>query len=1167
MRLERLDLVRYGHFTDFSLNLGEKPGTADFHLVYGANEAGKSTIRNAYLDLLYGISARTPYNFKHPNEALEVGASFIFDDARHNFVRVRKNKQSLLGADRNPVSEAGLAAALGGIGREAYCNMFSLDEHSLQEGGESILRSEGDLGELLFSAAAGMSGLSAALEGVRDEADGYYKARARSHRLAVGKAKLRDLDVEIRERDLQASAYDALVKDEAGKRAAYDQAKSERDRDANRAVRLHALLEAYEAWREHDAHAADWDALKHTPDLPDGWLEEAEEMSRRSAAMEAKKTTADETIIAAQEAIDQIPNDPTILSLSKDIERLTGEDLEARYRAAKDIAQRERDRTVAASAVSNALKQLGQPEGTEPEALMLTAAEEGRLTELMEQRGTFEAAHQAAEEDQARARARLQKAQTDLGAFKDLLDLAMLAARVTAIRADYDAGELRRAERDVVAAQSALDVAMARLKPWRGDVAGIVALNPPDHGRIDSLKAEDRAIAEERAALNRERQRLTNEKALYDAEIRTRRAVDGVIDDAAADAARKARDEAWVAHVALIDGDPLADQKPLQDSAAGFTAAMVTDDRIRENRARHATEVAALRTATIEASKRATELQNADANERALDERAGKNVSAVAALMQDLGLPDDTLLSTIDGWLDRRGETLAAATALTSAKSARSEHLARRDQAMKVLRPAMTDAGIDVDGSELDDWLTDCDTALAEWSERNAAKQEAERRLEDARDEEQASAARLKRAAAELDTWGKAWSQTLQASWIGASAPAASSAQAAEILKVLARLASDTNAMRQLEARIQSMTEDRAAFTEEVRRLAHAAEAPFDADDPLITADALRERLRTAEENEIRRKGRLTELETAKAGRKKAMNDLNAEAARFADMTAVFQADDWKHLLAAMRRSQDKERLSIDIDRLERRIVSTLNASDFTAAAALLQDELGTPAQVEEVRAEHHRLGADAEAVAAHVTELFHDWKTAEKALSSVAGDAEVARLEEQKRATLLAIEDDARTFLRLAAGVMVVDRALVAYRDVHRSAMMRQASEAFAAITRGAFAGLSAVPGKDSEVLVGVRSSGGSILASEMSRGTRFQLFLALRVAGHSEFSKQRGALPFFADDIMEPFDDDRTAETFSLLQQMATRGQVVYFTHHRHLCGIAKDVCEGNVAIHDLP
>ena len=65
--------------------------------------------------------------------------------------------------------------------------------------------------------------------------------------------------------------------------------------------------------------------------------------------------------------------------------------------------------------------------------------------------------------------------------------------------------------------------------------------------------------------------------------------------------------------------------------------------------------------------------------------------------------------------------------------------------------------------------------------------------------------------------------------------------------------------------------------------------------------------------------------------------------------------------------------------------------------------------------------------------------------------------------------------------------------------------------------------PGKDGETLIALSAGGGSKAAGELSKGTRFQLYLALRVAGYHEFVRSRSAVPFVADDIMEAFDDFR--------------------------------------------
>jgi uncharacterized protein YhaN len=130
---------------------------------------------------------------------------------------------------------------------------------------------------------------------------------------------------------------------------------------------------------------------------------------------------------------------------------------------------------------------------------------------------------------------------------------------------------------------------------------------------------------------------------------------------------------------------------------------------------------------------------------------------------------------------------------------------------------------------------------------------------------------------------------------------------------------------------------------------------------------------------------------------------------------------------------------------------------------------------------------------------------------------------------------------------------------------MMARASNAFRTISRGAYAKLATQPDKDTEILVAVGAGGSSQEAPKLSKGTRFQLYLALRVAGYHEFAQTRTTVPFIADDIMETFDDFRAEEAFGLFGEMASVGQVIYFTHHQHLLEIVRKVCPG-AKIHHL-
>ena len=70
MKLLRLDLTAYGVFTNRSIVLDP---SKSFHLIYGLNEAGKSTALHAVHDLFFGIPGQTSYNFRHDYKQLRIG--------------------------------------------------------------------------------------------------------------------------------------------------------------------------------------------------------------------------------------------------------------------------------------------------------------------------------------------------------------------------------------------------------------------------------------------------------------------------------------------------------------------------------------------------------------------------------------------------------------------------------------------------------------------------------------------------------------------------------------------------------------------------------------------------------------------------------------------------------------------------------------------------------------------------------------------------------------------------------------------------------------------------------------------------------------------------------------------------------------------------------------
>src|SRR5580658_8361000 len=102
MRLASLKLERYGCFRDKELVF--RPG-ASLHLVFGENEAGKSTSLAAIADLLFGIEPRTSYDYLYPGQ-LSLGGTIVTDSGQEfTFKRRKGTKNTLLDVNGKPIAE------------------------------------------------------------------------------------------------------------------------------------------------------------------------------------------------------------------------------------------------------------------------------------------------------------------------------------------------------------------------------------------------------------------------------------------------------------------------------------------------------------------------------------------------------------------------------------------------------------------------------------------------------------------------------------------------------------------------------------------------------------------------------------------------------------------------------------------------------------------------------------------------------------------------------------------------------------------------------------------------------------------------------------------------------------------------------------------------------
>src|SRR5690606_2654157 len=201
--------------------------------------------------------------------------------------------------------------------------------------------------------------------------------------------------------------------------------------------------------------------------------------------------------------------------------------------------------------------------------------------------------------------------------------------------------------------------------------------------------------------------------------------------------------------------------------------------------------------------------------------------------------------------------------------------------------------------------------------------------------------------------------------------------------------------------------------------------------------------------------------------------DLALHDSRKLEMTSFFGVETLTELQQALDAVAQRNRIEEELERVNRQILTETQAENLDSGLELLGSEDRSALQQELAE-----LEARLEDLELRAKNLFAERARAADRLEAVGGDDAVLRIEAQRGTLLLEMEEQALRYLRLRSGSLIAEHAIRAYRDKHRSAMMQRASDAFRLMTRGDYTGLTTMPEKDREVLIGLPANGGSKLA-----------------------------------------------------------------------------------------
>lgn len=1142
MRIERLSLDFFGHFTGKALDFGKSGQGSDFHLIYGPNEAGKTTTMEAYLRLLYGFPHREPYAFQHQRQNLRVSGLLDTGGETHLFTRLPSRSGNLRGAADAALPETAIASHLGGLSLEDYRNLLCLDDDTIEKGGEDIANAQGDIGRLLFSAAAGVADLNAVLEQARTEAGRLYKKRASTTRVAELKRELVEIDSAIRDMDVSANAWRKLR--DALDAARGEEASARDGRDALRAEQAHvaALRRALPCLAELDRLMDEVAEFADYPDKIDINPEKLVTMMTERAQAEAELERLQRRLDSTETALAALVLDEDRLALGEQLDSLD-EQRSRMQTAVSDLPRRRRALEDALTDMTHLAQDLGAPAECDVTRLVTSPSEIAMLEDLRDKMREAGAAREAGAQEITALSSRMAEAEEALGALQDappaqtgLIDLL----------ARFDADALAP---DVAAARQAIASAdVARCEALDTLTVGTCRFDTLPDCPIDPSTAAD--LAARHADLTEHMTRAADREAQFDEDIAAMEAKIahlsnslGVASDDEARAACTRRDTLWQGH-----RDALTAQ-----SADLFAPAMRRVDEIEAARLAHATEIGELRKLDQDAADaRARVAKSADQRERH-GQQAHQIEAQVNAVTTAIGLPvlspaafsDWTALHAKALFAERKRDALARRHQDTLD---RAERLRQRLLPLVVLEDPGFDAALSsarrlaqTERDHLDAVRTASDrlTALKDDLDR---RKRAQRALNDAAEHA---------AAAWVDKVRTVFGDLLLPERL-AAAPG------------LLRDLRENDAKRmQAERQVTTMQDDQRRFADAMATL--AAGFGIKDSDPLEVFRHLRDVAQDAQAARTRHEELGAALHEDKRHGAELIARLEDIDRVVADLGAVFPRRVETGTLGALRIAVGTARDVIAqrrrIAELERTILDELSLHGIDEARALIAGQTA-PA----LEARMRTLEADLEPAEDRLSSATVARANAERDLASVTGSAEVAEQVERRATVQMQIEEAILDYLQWDLGLGIAEEAIRRYRDRHRSEMMAATEMAFAALTNGAYHTLLTQPDGASEILLAVDAGGTPKQIGDMSKGTRFQLYLALRAAAYEQMVAQGVQLPFFCDDVFETFDEDRTRAACRLMERIGRSGQAIYLTHHRHVVDIATEVCDAPPMIHDL-
>ena len=1165
MKIDQIELKAYGHFTNQRLSLA---GPANFHIICGPNEAGKTTLWRAINGALFGIPERTQDTFLHEAKKLRIGLTLTAGSGERLAVMRRKGRlNTLLKYDpatgeelSDSVSEDRLREWLGGLSQGLFMAMFSLDHDALVLGGQALAQGKGDAGESLFEAGAGLSTIRTLRTKLDREAEALFKPRASTSAIYKALSDYDDTRRQAKEAAIRPVDWTLAKSAMEASSKAYQGSRDEQTRlqnEARRFERLAAILPDVAALGLAQQRLAELTSVPELP--PSGSADRVAAVTKKDNAAEAERG-ASGRLLKHKEELAKIQFNDAILADAEAIEAI--HHATSGYREAI-IQSATADAAIEAAQIdfNLARKQIsGDVSAAEVLEWIPESTRIARIRSLVASGATVKAEHAAdvkTLKEKAQALEELDAALLSLGQGNSE---GGLGAYLDSI-ADHGDPEVRALHLDVevTTADAKLNTEAAALKMVSAEA--MAATSVPLDAVVQQFKTDDDELRRQARSIRETIENIEDDLASLQGDIQGLEIRGEVPTKDALAGERTRRNELWLAirrHFMPEKGEsPSKDAPPpperydhavisADNAADGLfadaeRATRYAEFRVRESQMQHALELEKNRAKSVSKEQEALQQRWAD-------------------LLSAHGLPNITITEAAQ-WITKREAFLQKVEA----------NQTKREEAQQSRTLAH---GIRARITELFQQLQMDHPASAErLSEilaraRITAKQHAEQIMEKGLKKAARATAEIAKTHAveaevdsrgKLNEWRSKWELAMQAIRLASDASAGEATarleQFADLQEANDSLETAKNERRTAQIQIDDFENRLAEAWQRVR----GEVIPADGRSHELMAGDLYLELAGARALQEKRSTLTQQMYDVQQAIDEARQSAETATKTIDKLLLQANCKTLENLELVEGQSAQRSALNVEVQEIETRLV---RSAGLPLSEILIQAEGQNPDVVAEALDQNSQKSDE---VTTTVQKLHEEYLAARHAFETMDGSAVAADAQQKLAQHSARIAELGADYAASRIASAVLSQVIDTYQKRNQGPLIELASKRYAAITAGRYLGVVIDYDEERQILKAVRSDGERLTMEQLSTGRRDQLFLALRLAAIEGHLDNGEPLPVIVDDILIQFDDEASAATFKVLADLSKRTQVLFLTHHEHLLEVLKSAV-GSTAYNSL-